>query len=67
MRHDDPNRIALVELGRLLARHQYAFTCVTPETYRRQHARRAAREARDLRDAFGWNLPFATTLLPPRP
>jgi methylase of polypeptide subunit release factors len=56
----------LVELGRLLAQHQYSFVCVTPETCRRQHARRAMSESRDLRDAFGWNLPFAHTLFAPR-
>ena len=63
---DDSTSTALVELGRVLAEQQYSFTCVTPETFGRQHARRGAGQARDLRDAFGWNLPFASTLLPTR-
>ena len=56
----------LLDLGRLLAQHDYSSVCVTPETCRRRHARRDRGEARDLRDAFGWSLPFARTLLPPR-
>lgn len=57
---------ALVELGQLLAREQYSFTCVTPETYRRQHARRAEAKARNVRDVFGWSLPFEKSVLSPR-
>jgi methylase of polypeptide subunit release factors len=65
--NDDASpRHPLVALGQLLAHEHYSFVCVTPETCRRQHARRATSEARDLRDAFGWNLPFASTLFSPR-
>ena len=64
--NDDSTGNPLVELGRLLAELRYSFVCVTPETYRRQHARRATSEAQDLRDAFGWNLPFSSTSFPER-
>lgn len=40
----------------------YAFVTPTPETHRRVLARKTI--ARDLRDAFGWNLPFPAALLP---
>ena len=62
----DPMRNALVELGRLIANDDYAFVCVTPETFRRQHARRAGERARDVRDALGWNVPFDRASLSPR-
>lgn len=59
--------LALVELGRALARQRYHFITVTPETHRRVNAR-AARQGRDhaatLRDVFGWNLPFDAKILP---
>ena len=53
---------ALVELGKTLAREGYHFITPTPETHRRVVARRT--HARDLRDVFGWSLPFARALLP---
>jgi methylase of polypeptide subunit release factors len=43
----------------------YRFVTPTPETHRRILARPDKRQARDLRDIFGWNLPFAPDLLPP--
>ncbi|RYY96265.1 MAG: methyltransferase domain-containing protein, partial [Comamonadaceae bacterium] len=41
-----------------------AFTTTTPETQRRVLRNRAVRIATDVRDAFGWNLPFTAALLP---
>jgi methylase of polypeptide subunit release factors len=49
-----------------LAGAGYRFTAVTPETHRRVLDRAGDREAADLRDVFGWNLPFADGLLLPR-
>jgi hypothetical protein len=43
--------------------HDYAFTTVTPETHRRVLARREGEAARDLRDVFGWSMPFRRELL----
>ena len=42
----------------------YDFTPVTPETHKRVVARSDKAEARDLRDVFGWSLPFDEALLP---
>jgi methylase of polypeptide subunit release factors len=42
----------------------YDFTAVTPETHKRVVARPDKAEARDLRDVFGWSLPFDDSLLP---
>jgi hypothetical protein len=47
-----------------LAEAGYRFTAVTPETHRRVLERARGQDARDLRDAFGWNMPFADGLLP---
>jgi Methyltransferase small domain len=41
----------------------YHFTTVTPETHRRVLARREGEAARDLRDVFGWSLPYRRELL----
>ena len=54
----------LVDLGRWLQARGYAFTTVTPRTHQRVLARHRAVEDADERDAFGWNRPFAPTLLP---
>jgi len=56
---------ALVELGRGLNRLGYRFTTVTPAAQAIVNARAANREARSLRDVFGWNRPFSSDLLPP--
>ncbi|HEX8579230.1 MAG TPA: methyltransferase [Allosphingosinicella sp.] len=42
----------------------YSFTTVTPETHRRVLARREGEAAKDLRDVFGWSMPFERELLP---
>jgi len=55
---------ALVALGKALAQEGYHFITPTPETHRRVVARRE--RARDLRDVFGWSLPFLPSLLPAR-
>ena len=55
---------ALLSLAALLRKHGYRFTCVTPETHARVVARRRASDGRDLRDVFGWSLPFQLTSLP---
>lgn len=41
----------------------YDFTTVTPETHRRVLERRGDEPAADLRDVFGWSLPFDRALL----
>lgn len=54
----------VVELGQYLASHAYEFTTVTPLTHSRVLHNRGDLPARDHRDAFGWNLPFDSALLP---
>lgn len=55
----------LFEIGVWLkASRSYRFTTITPETHRRVLARMARREARDLRDVFGWSLPFRPEMMP---
>ena len=58
----DTSSLALLELARSLSAAGYHFVTPTPETHRRVVARRT--QARNLRDVFGWTLPFAPTLLP---
>src|SRR6476469_4028589 len=55
---------SLIALLRELDADGYQFTCVTPRTHQRilTHRGRDARAA-DLRDIFGWHLPFARDLL----
>lgn len=55
---------ALVELGTYLKSADYEFVTVTPLTHERALRNRASRVAADLRDAFGWNLPFDSAMLP---
>lgn len=54
----------LLELLTHLRLFDYRFITPTPETHRRVLARKAGTAARDLRDVFGWNLPFSPTLFP---
>lgn len=56
---------ALLALLEGLAEAGYRFTAVTPETHRRVLARQTDAVGRDLRDVFGWSLPFDPVLLPP--
>ena len=55
---------ALLQLGRRLMADGYHFTTVTPLTHQRNNEREQKREARNLRDIFGWSRPFETHLLP---
>ena len=50
---------ALVELLAALQTRGHRFVAPTPATQARVLARRPAARARDLRDVFGWSLPFA--------
>lgn len=59
----DTTSQALYELGLALRDAGYHFVTPTPETHRRVIARRT--HARDLRDVFGWSLPFERALLAP--
>jgi hypothetical protein len=61
LEHSGPTLSALRSLLRELG--PYAFVTPTPATHRR-FLERNPREARDLRDVFGWSLPFAPGLLP---
>lgn len=59
---DEADRGLLELLGRL-GDAGYDFVPSTPETHRRVAARRS--EARDVRDIFGWSLPFREDALAP--
>ncbi len=54
---------ALVGLLQALDEAGYHFVTVTPETHRRVVERRRGEPARDLRDVFGWSMPFEADLL----
>jgi methylase of polypeptide subunit release factors len=56
---------ALFSLLSELRRADYCFVTVTPETHGRIVKRPAKAQATDLRDIFGWNLPFTEGALPP--
>jgi methylase of polypeptide subunit release factors len=55
---------ALLRLGQALKQARYRFTTVTPETHARVNRRPENRVARNLRDVFGWNRPFAADVVP---
>jgi methylase of polypeptide subunit release factors len=55
----------LLQLVATLREAGYHFTAVTPATHARILARDGEREARDLRDVFGWSRPFRCEALPP--
>ena len=56
---------ALVDLIARLKRAQYQFVTPSLATHRRVLKREGPRLARDLRDVFGWSLPFEADLLGP--
>jgi hypothetical protein len=58
----DPALLALLDGLRSAG---YRFTAVTPATHARVIGRPGREEAKDLRDVFGWSLPFRRALLPP--
>lgn len=63
---DRPADTVVQALGELLValdRARYEFVPPTPATHTRVLARPGKTEARDLRDVFGWSLPFAPDLL----
>ena len=55
---------ALRELLQALEAAGYAFVTITPASHERVVRRRAKAVAQDMRDVFGWSLPFPRTLLP---
>ena len=55
--------MALTRLLEQLSARRYQFVPPTPATHRRFVARAKHREARNLRDVFGWSLPFRSGLL----
>ena len=57
-----PDQTAYEGLLAALREAQYDFVAVTPATHARVIARRG--QAEDLRDVFGWSLPFREALLP---
>ncbi|MFY1663004.1 methyltransferase [Pseudomonas sp. Pseu.R1] len=61
---DQTHDLALLQLGRRLLADDYRFITVTPLTHQRNNSRAENHQARDLRDIFGWNRPFASELLP---
>lgn len=54
----------LLDLLAALKARGYRFVAPTPATHRRVLGRRDGAVARDLRDVFGWSLPFAKDMLP---
>lgn len=58
----DPDR-ALATLIAILKANGYHFITPTPATHARVTARRS--RARDIRDVFGWNLPFSGDVVGP--
>jgi methylase of polypeptide subunit release factors len=67
----EPTDAALLALLQALRRRDYRFVTVTPATHARMVARERGlarepgRSAADLRDIFGWSLPFAPESLDP--
>ena len=64
MRRTPEAHAALLSLLAALDAEGYDFVTPTPATHARVVARPDRREARSLRDIFGWSLPFARDLLP---
>lgn len=58
--------MALLKLLEHLTLFGYRFVTPTPETHRRVWNRGSKAVGRDLRDIFGWNLPFSASALPHR-
>ena len=64
MHLSDEAEPALLDLLAALKRDGYDFVPVTPATHARVVARPDKQEARNVRDVFGWSLPFAPAVLP---
>ncbi|RYF53086.1 MAG: class I SAM-dependent methyltransferase [Comamonadaceae bacterium] len=56
---------SLARVGQWLQGQGYQFITVTPATHASVLRRRQGAAARDIRDVFGWSMPFAEGLLPP--
>ncbi|MES2609158.1 MAG: class I SAM-dependent methyltransferase [Pseudomonadota bacterium] len=61
---NDNSVARLVELGNYLKSRHYEFTTATPLTHQRVLRNRGDVPAQDLRDIFGWNLPFDGAMMP---
>ncbi|GLV23066.1 hypothetical protein TomMM35A_29080 [Sphingobium sp. TomMM35A] len=61
----DGRAAALLDLLALLKARGYHFITPTPATHARLIERAPLRRAHDLRDVFGWSLPFDADLLEP--
>jgi methylase of polypeptide subunit release factors len=55
---------ALVRLSEALRAAGYEFTTITPATHARVNARPENKQAKDLRDVFGWSRPFTRDVVP---
>ena len=55
----------LLQLLAVLRGGGYRFVTPTPATHERVLARRGGSKAAEWRDAFGWNMPFASDLIEP--
>jgi methylase of polypeptide subunit release factors len=55
---------ALVRLGEVLRACGYEFATVTPATHARVNARSENKQAKDLRDVFGWSRSFTRDVVP---
>lgn len=55
----------MLDLLRRLAEGNYRFTTITPRTHQHVVSLRAAQGSANLRDIFGWNLPFAENVVGP--
>jgi hypothetical protein len=62
---DEAADACLLDLLRRLEGQGYRFLTPTPETHRRVIARRPDAIAADVRDVFGWSLPFEAEMLDP--
>lgn len=60
----EQRQIAMLGLLGALRDSGYLFVTPTPATHARVVKRLDKRQARDLRDVFGWSLPFAPSVLP---
>lgn len=58
--------VALLSLLEGLAEEGYQFLTPGPNTYRRLRLLQGRREAANLQDVFGWNLPFRPGAIPAR-
>jgi len=58
-------REVLLKLLETLDRDGYDFVTTTPASHARVIARPGRTRARNIRDIFGWSLPFAPELIPP--